>query len=163
MRTINLYKKIKKNCELLILLLFLIWILFSLLRTFLNVTKVYSEERFWVNYSEVEKKIRLFGDIHIFLTLLKSKTALNDYITLYTDDKKAHYYAKYVLYPRKVKVIEIEKDKIELPIDNRIFSTYFAKSVGLTKNLKQMLKNDYELIYQYVSPGGEIGKVYIKK
>lgn len=79
---------------------FIITIGFSLLRTLLNISKIYTEEKSWIFLSEERKKQKLYGDLYYFYRDIKNMTPKTIY--LLSKDGKAYYLGRYLLYPQRI-------------------------------------------------------------
>lgn len=158
----KVHKKKEKNIKIAVVCILLIWILLSLARSIFNFSKVLTEERRWISMSDSKKKELLFGDIHNFLLFVNKNTNSNS-ITLITNNYKAHYYAKYVLYPMRVDVMELDKESIRLSPHTKTVGVYLSGDSKLSRKLSQEIGKNYKLIDSYKGIGSEVGEVYFIK
>lgn len=93
----------KKNVSYyLLLILLLLWIGISLVRTFYNLSKLGIEERKWYFLTDEEKREMQFGDRHRFFRFVQVYTKKGSNILFYTHDGMAYYWGRYYLYPTTV-------------------------------------------------------------
>lgn len=81
-------------------LLLLLWLGLSLLRTLNNLSKIATEERFWIKLSSEQKHKKLFGDIYTFIDFVDKNTRSKSKILFISYDGKPYYYGRYLLFPK---------------------------------------------------------------
>ena len=80
---------IRDLLKVLIFFMILLWVVLSLGRVSYNIYRVFTKEKEWFYLSNEEKKIKTFGDLHIFLTLISQKTKSDSKITIILADAKS--------------------------------------------------------------------------
>ena len=115
-----------KIAKLLFLFLIVIWFSISFFRTIYNFSKILTEELRWINLSDDQKRVKIFGDYHQLFKLIENKTNLYSKILFVTTDGQAYYPGRYYLYPRKV------------------FWTHSLKSKDIS-----ILKNNYNYLFLF--------------
>ena len=95
----KLFIKLFKN---LLLLIIIFWIILAVLRTFYNLYKIPTEERTWIQMSEDDKRVNLYGDVEYLFIKTNKITKENDCVLLYSSSDKSFFLLRYILYPKKV-------------------------------------------------------------
>ncbi len=142
-------KKISSKRKILLLLI-LIWIIFSFLSVFYNAIKSVSEAKEWIPLSDSEKKEKIFGDVYNFAEFIKANTENNSKILLLINDGMYYYYSRYDIYPRRIIWADtsdelkelMNKDKFNYAViyDKKInLNGYEQKSVFFSKKLNELL------------------------
>lgn len=115
-----------------------IWIILATIRTGINVSKIYTEERFWLGLSDQQKREKIFGDVYEFIQFIdKHTTSSNATLVLYTPSN-IHWHVKYFLYPKKFFVVDNENELKEK------LSTYSSVAINITKPLDTSLQTALE-------------------
>lgn len=129
--------KLKKSIIRLFLILIMIWLVASFIRTIYNISKIFTEELEWLSLSDEEKRIKLFGDLHYFFRFVEKNTDNNSKILLYSFDGDAFYLSVYYLYPRKITYIRF----LDKNLDNILKENDFSYLVFYYKNADDTLAN----------------------
>jgi hypothetical protein len=144
-----------------LIILFVIFITTSIVRTVYNFSKLATEERQWYYLSDEEKRAKQFGDVHYFLRFVQKYTDTGSNILFFTDDTKAYFLSRYYLYPttRAGKYEGFLWNNKESKYN--YYMIYPANHKELIKeiSLKPELKN-YKKIATYRGANGEIGLLY---
>lgn len=92
----------KNKYGIIITVLLLIWLLVAVGRSIVNFSKIYTEERYWLNLTYEQKEIKFFGELYTSFIFLKNNTPQNSKILIYLTDGAPYYYGRYLIYPRKI-------------------------------------------------------------
>lgn len=111
------------------------WIIIAFFNIFYNSVKSYSEVKEWGNLTDYQKRYKIFGDLHIFLTLIKDKTKKNDSVLIYTKDGvkwQTFFLSLYYLYPRKITTTIDKKEFTLLSKSNKFdyIATYNSSFIS---------------------------------
>lgn len=92
------------------LLILCLWFLLSLGRVGNNVIRAFGSEREWIFLTDSQKKEKLHGEVHNFLTFVQKNTSSNSSISIMLDSPDSSpgffYKSLYYLYPRKVEIVD---------------------------------------------------------
>lgn len=127
-------KNLRKLWVFLFATVLFLWIVVSILRTFYNFSKVFTEERRWIALTDNEKRVKEFGDIYNFFEFIGRNTKTNDSILFFFSDKKffagTSYLGIYFLYPRQIYFSQFQKDAISIINSKKInyIVLYWAKN-----------------------------------
>jgi hypothetical protein len=146
-----------------LVLLLLLWIGISVVRTFYNASKLVTEERKWYFLSDEQKRALEFGDPHYFLRFVQAHTKEGSNILFFTDDSQTYYLSRYYLYPTK----RMGRPESFLWNAKNISYDYY---MIYPANHMQLLKepasrpdvNKFKKIATYHGKNGEIGIIYKK-
>ncbi len=83
-----------------------LWITIATLRTFYNISKLYTEERKWLALSDDQQRVALFGDIYRAIKIIQEKTPGSAQILSLSPGGKTFFLSRYYLYPRKITYIK---------------------------------------------------------
>lgn len=86
------------------------WIAFAFLRTVYDVSKVFTEERVWLQLSDIQQREKLYGDVYTFAVFVDQYSNKSDTIALLSNDGQSYFYSRYYLYPKKIYLIHSLKD-----------------------------------------------------
>jgi hypothetical protein len=114
--SVKSYYIIKKNIY---LLLFLLFILFSVSANVYNVIKTSTEIKEWTPLTESQKRIKIFGNSYAFITMVNNHTKDNVHLLLYSKDDMTYYLTRYYLYPRIIIRANNEKEFLSLMKNNK--------------------------------------------
>jgi hypothetical protein len=106
----------KKN---IFLLLFILFILFSISASIYNVIKTSSEIKEWTPLTESQKRIKIFGNVYTFIRMINDHTKNNAHLLLYAKDDMTYYLTRYYLYPRIIIRANNEKEFLSLMKNNK--------------------------------------------
>lgn len=87
-------------------LLIILWLAMSFVRTFYNVSKIFTEERTWIMLSDEQKREKLFGDLHSLFRFAQKQTPASSNIIFLAPGGKTYFLGRYYLYPRKLKWVK---------------------------------------------------------
>lgn len=82
----------------------------SILRVGNNYLKIFTEEFYWLNLSDNQKRVRIFGDIYNYIQFVQNNTEEKSKIAFLSPGGKAFYLSRYYLYPRRVTYLKTQKD-----------------------------------------------------
>lgn len=103
---LSMMNKIRNLLQIFILLVISLWFILSLGRVAYNIYKVFTTEKEWLSLTNDQKKIKIFGDLHVFFSLISQKTKSDSKITIILPDAKSDprvgYLGIYYLYPRDI-------------------------------------------------------------
>lgn len=90
--------------------LLILWFVLSLARTFYNFSKIATEEKDWLSFSDDQKRSKIFGDLYDFLRFVEVDTRKGSDIIFYmpdlTIDGRLYYLGNYYLYPRRIEITD---------------------------------------------------------
>lgn len=90
-------------------LLISVWLVASFIRTFYNVSKIFTEEIAWIILSDEQRREKLFGDLHNLFRFVEKQTPEGSNIIFLAPGGKAYFLGRYYLYPRKLKWVKSPK------------------------------------------------------
>jgi hypothetical protein len=147
----------------LLIVIISLWIVIAAFRTFYNLSKLYTEERYWIGLSNEEKRAKYFGDIHYFLRFLDSKTSKGSQILFLTNDLKSHYLGRYYIYPDKELYAGHDLLKGREKKKNYDFIAIYPTSPTLLNQTKKLVNlNDYKKYATYKDNNGQTGVIFTK-
>jgi hypothetical protein len=144
-------------------LLIVLWCFIAVFRTFYNLSKIYTEERYWFKLTDEEKRGKFFGDEHYFLRFLDAHTIKNTKILFFTNDLKAQYLGRYYLYPEKK--IYGEHDTYLWYPNKDIYDyivIYPANPLLINQAINSSQIKNFKKFATYKGNNGQIGLIYKK-
>lgn len=84
----------------------ILWIAMSFIRTFYNISKIFTEEKEWMVLSDEQKREKLFGDLHNLFSFVEKQTPEDSSIIFLAPGGKTYFLGRYYLYPRKLKWVK---------------------------------------------------------
>ncbi len=123
--------------------LIFIWFLLSLFRTLYNLSKVVTEDIDALITTDDAKRTNTFGEEYLVLQVIEMNTQKNSSVFLITSNellgRGLYYKSLYFLYPRKISIIDFQKEVPKFNSNNSVFlilPSYQFDKAGLSRELK---------------------------
>lgn len=111
-----------------LILILIVWLGISVLRTTYNISKIFTEEKNWIFISDEEQRAKLFGDLYFLYKFVEASTPKNSNIIFISPGGKAYYLGRYYLYPRKVIYVKNPKEMNKLSLNKYNFILMYQTS-----------------------------------
>lgn len=144
-------KTVQNYLKYLFFIIILIWFLLSIGRLVLNLSKIYTEERFWIGLSDENKRTKIFGDVYIFLLNIDKKIKKNNDVIALSKDGKNYFLARYMLYPQKiywVKTVQ-EVEKMLKTKKYRYILIFYPQNFNLNFNVNNIFSSNKQIQVKY--------------
>lgn len=128
----------------------IIWIILSIARTGNNFGKIIFEEQKIIFLSDEEKRIKQFGDLHLFYAFVKKNTEEYSRILFLNPGGKVFFLGRYYLYPRRITDIREPKNISENEVHKYNYVVVYQTDDPQLDETTSILWNIH-LDYQYVN------------
>ena|SRR3989344_6465293 len=120
-----------------LIFLLICWIGIAFVRTSINTIKIFTEERQWLYLDEDKKRDIIYGDIYGIFRKVNTLANINSNIFLLSQDGKAFFVLRYLLYQKKI---------------------YWVKNI---KEVYRSSNNDYVIVYHHADLRNKNNFLYI--
>lgn len=96
-----------------IAMVIVLWLVISILRSFFNISKVFTEDWPWIFISDSQKKSILYGDSYPLAACLNKNIPGNNTALFISDDGMLFYLTRYLVYPVKLYWLTTNQDALQ--------------------------------------------------